>query len=396
LLAIIVSALAAARPAAADIQAAPTQGTMMIARDGGPPEELPLLRTKVHIQISGVAAQVEVAQSFHNPYTSPIEAVYVFPLPDDAAVGAMTIHVGDRTIRGVIKTRDEARATYAAAREAGKTAALLEQERPNIFTQSVTNIGPGQEIEVALVYDVLVHQDAGTYEVAYPMTVGPRYIPGNPLPPPDSGGGRLPDTDRVPDASRITPPVRPPGTRSGQDIEIAIALDAGLPIEDLASPTHAVAVEQPSPDHAVVRLAAGATIPNKDLVLRWRLAGDATRATVLSHHVADGGYLSLVLLPPAATERDQTGVELVFVVDTSGSMQGEPLDLVKQAMRYALGRLRPADSFRIINFSDEVGGMPAPLPVTPANVRAGLQLIDELGAGGGTEMLSGIEAALSG
>ena len=145
----------------------------------------------------------------------------------------MTMLVGERTIRGKIKTREEARAIYEAARNAGYVAALLDQERPNIFTQSVANIEPGEKVTVTISYVETLKYEEGSYEFSFPMVVGPRYIPGNATG--QSGGGWAPDTDQVPDASRITPPVTPEGTRAGHDISIAVSIDAGVPIQGLAS-----------------------------------------------------------------------------------------------------------------------------------------------------------------
>ncbi|HET8549425.1 MAG TPA: VIT domain-containing protein, partial [Bryobacteraceae bacterium] len=167
--------------------------------------ECPLKHTDVKAEISGPLARVHVVQQFENTAPDTVEAVYVFPLPHDAAVDQMDIQVGDRTIKGVIRERDEARRIYDAARNAGKMAALLDQERPNIFTQSVANIRPGEKVRVHISYVERVPYEAGTYSFVFPMVVGPRYIPGNAVG--KQGGGWAPDTDRVPDASKITPPV---------------------------------------------------------------------------------------------------------------------------------------------------------------------------------------------
>ncbi|MBZ5583865.1 MAG: hypothetical protein LAQ30_16975, partial [Acidobacteriia bacterium] len=181
-----------------------------------------------------------------------IEAVYTFPLPPGAAVDSMTMLVGDRTIRGLIKPREEARRIYDDARRAGKVAGLLDQDRPNVFTQAVANIMPGARVNIEISYVETVPYEAGAYEFTFPMVVGPRYIPGAPTG--KQGGGWAPDTNQVPDASRITPPVTPEGTRAGHDISLEVALDAGVPIESLAAKTHDIAIERPNPRQAVVRL----------------------------------------------------------------------------------------------------------------------------------------------
>ena len=215
--------------------------------------ECPLKHTDVKANISGFIARVTVTQTFHNPFDEKIEAVYVFPLPHTAAVDDMTMVMGERRIIGLIKRRDEARAAYERAIEQGATASLLEQERPNIFTQSVGNIKPGEEILIEISYVDVLSYDMGTYEFHFPMVVGPRYIPGTPTskkpdPPKElkgkvgeiegpeiegqmegtdpSGTGWSPDTTRVPDASRITPPVLKPGYRTGHDISLSVSLEA--------------------------------------------------------------------------------------------------------------------------------------------------------------------------
>jgi len=232
--------------------------------------ECPLKHTDVKANISGFIARVTVTQTFHNPYDEKIEAVYVFPLPHTAAIDDMTMTVGERRIVGLIKRRAEAQALYQAAIQHGKTASLLEQERPNIFTQSVGNIQPNDEIRIKISYVDVLDYDMGTYEFHFPMVVGPRYIPGTPtskmpeLPnelkgkvgeseapldaPLDgadpSGTGVAPDTDRVPDASRITPPVLKPGYRTAHDISLAVSLDAGVPIQDIQIVNHKADVDR--------------------------------------------------------------------------------------------------------------------------------------------------------
>ena len=184
-----------------------------------------------------------VTQVFENTASDKIEAVYTFPLPDDSAVDDMTIQIGDRTVRGLIKKREDARAIYEHARSTGHVAALLDQERPNIFTQSVANIMPGEQVTVTISYLQVLQYEAGSYEFVFPMVVGPRYIPGQPVG--QQGGGWSPDTTKVPDASRITPPVAVPGMRAGHDISIELSIDAGVPIQKLHSKSHEIDVDRP-------------------------------------------------------------------------------------------------------------------------------------------------------
>jgi Ca-activated chloride channel homolog len=351
--------------------------------DDGSRHELPLVKSAVHVDVRGPIAQVELVQTFANPSDAPIEAVYVFPLPHESAVGGMQMTIGTRTIRAVIKRRDEARKMYEAAKEEGKTAALLEQERPNIFTQSVANILPGEQIEVALTYDVLLSPIDDLYELALPTVVGPRYNPAS-----------------VADADRISPKVAVPGHTTGNVLTVDLDVDAALPITELASPTHGIVKRKVDRARYQVTLDDGDMVANKDFVLRWRVEVESPALAVLAHKDAgsDVGYATLMVqAPPAAPDSDEAR-ELVFIVDTSGSMSGEPMALGKRAMRYALERLDPGDQFRIFVFSNGVAGYEEGklFDASRENVRAALSWINGLEAGGGTEMIHAVKAALSG
>ncbi len=381
----------------------PTQGCMrVIPKDKDQKEDidLPLKHTEVQAEISGFVTRVKVVQTFTNPYTDPIEAVYVFPLPQNAAVSEMQIRIGDRIVKGVIKKREEAKQIYEDAKKAGKTAALLEQERPNIFSQSVANIMPGNDILVEITYDEVLAYENGLYEFVFPMVVGPRFIPGTPAG--QQAGGWSPDTDKVPDASRITPPVLKPGERNGHDINVTVKLNAGVPVRSLECPSHRVVVS-PEPGaggilarECTVRIEPNDAIPNKDFVIRYRLTGEKPQMGLLAHQGDLGGYFLLMFQPPetAATET-VTPKEMVFVMDCSGSMSGEPISLSKKAVRYALENLNPGDTFQIIRFSESASPFAEePLPATRANIRRGLSYINGLEGEGGTMMIEGIKAAL--
>src|SRR2546422_6019164 len=218
----------------ASAQSGETQGSLQVVDPNGKPKAVcPLKHTDVKAEISGFLARVVVTQEFENPFKEKIEAVYTFPLPQNAAVDDMTMLVGDRTVRGKILLREEAQAVYEAAKNNGQTASLLNQERPNIFTQSVANILPGEQIKITISYVETLKYEDGSYEFVFPMVVGPRYIPGNATG--AQGDGFAPDTDRVPDGSRITPQPAPEGMRAGHDVSLQISLDAGVPIDGLTS-----------------------------------------------------------------------------------------------------------------------------------------------------------------
>ena len=354
----------------------------------------PLKHTDVRAEISGFLARVNVTQEFENPFKEKIEAVYTFPLSADAAVDDMTMKVGERVVRGKILRREEAQAVYEAARERGQVASLLDQERPNVFTQSVANIMPGERVTVTISYVEKLKYEDGTYEFSFPLVVGPRYVPGAPTG--RQGGGFSPDTTRVPDASRITPRPAPPGARAGHDVSLSVALDAGVPVASVNSISHQIVSEKLSEHSAVVRLKNEATIPNKDFVLRYRTAGRRMEDAILTHRGERGGYFTLILQPPDRTDpAEVTPKEIVFVLDTSGSMSGFPIEKAKEAMRHALDGLNPQDTFNLITFSGDTHVLfPAPVAPTPENLKKAQDFLASRRGMGGTEMMKAIRAAL--
>ena len=368
--------------------------------DGKPVQSFPLKHTDVSIQISGSLARTQVTQQFENPYPDKIEAVYTFPLPQTAAVDEMTLTVGERVVKGKIKKREEARAIYEAAKRRGNVAGLLDQERPNIFTQAVANILPGEQIEITISYVETLRYDNGAYSVVFPIVVGLRYIPGQPIigesAPQPLGGGWAYDTDEVPDASHITPPVLKPGTRSGHDLSLSVEIDAGVPIRHVQSTTHKIAVTNSNDSRAEVHLQEKATIPNKDFILTYAVAGEDIRDAILTHRNGKEGFFTLLLQPPARVKTDAvTPKELVFVLDTSGSMAGFPLDKAKETMRLAIDGLNSRDTFNLITFAGDTRILfPEPVLATPSNVRKAQHFLESRRGGGGTEMMKAIRAAL--
>jgi len=384
-------------PAQASVHHEPQGCLISLDPEGKPSQLLPLKHTDVKIEVSGFLARTHVTQLFENPYKEKIEAVYTFPLPQRAAVDDMTLTIGERMVKAKIKRREEAQAIYEAARTKGHVAGLLDQERPNIFTQSVANIMPGEKITVTISYVETLQYEDGSYELVFPMVVGPRYIPGTPTG--KQGGGWAPDTNQVPDASRITPPVTPPGMRAGHDISIELSLDAGLPLESVTSITHQVSVDKPTPSRALVRLTNKATIPNKDFILKYDVAGKKIADAVLTHRNGQNGndgFFTLILQPPdRVTPAEVTPKELVFVLDTSGSMSGFPIEKAKETMKLALEGLYPQDTFNLITFSGDTHILfPEPVPATKENLRKAQTFLASRTGSGGTEMMKAIRAAL--
>lgn len=367
------------------------QGTLEASLDDGPTTPFVLEHTDVVAEVTGFVSAVTVTQRFKNPFTKPVEAIYVFPLPENAGVDEMTLTAGSRVIRATIQKRAEARRMYEAAKSQGRRAALLDQERPNIFTQSVANLLPGESVQVSLRYVAPLRFDDGAYTFNFPMTVGPRYVPGAPLDGQSQGSGTVPDTDRVDDASRITPPVE----RTGRDISVEVRLEAGTVIEDLWSVSHRLQSERPSSSRAVVSLDPSDRLPNKDLILRWRVSGAEKRAAVVSSGGPEGTF-ALMLNPEAQPlSAEVMPKEMVFVIDTSCSMGGPPLDAAKRAMTLAMQQMNPRDTFMLIDFADRASSFhDAPLPNTPQNVSNALKYLRALPSGGGTNQLDGIRRAL--
>ncbi|MGH8066293.1 MAG: VIT domain-containing protein [Candidatus Entotheonellia bacterium] len=368
----------------------------IVDQDGAPTAACPLKHTDVEADISGFVSRVRVRQTFHNPLDRKIEAFYVFPLPSDAAVDGLVMTVGERRIVGQIKPRTEARTIYEAARAAGHVASLLDQERPNIFTQAVTNIEPGAQVVIELSYVETLWYDDGVFEFVFPMVVGPRYMPGSPTG--SQGSGWAPDTTQVPDASRISPPVALPGTRTGHDISVTVHLDAGMPLLELHSVLHEVDVAQAGAGRATVALKRQADVPNRDFILRYRTAIDAIGDAFLTHTDARGTFFTLVLQPPRTVRPEQAvPKELIFVIDRSGSMSGFPIEKAKETMRLAIERMNPQDTFNLLSFSGGTGRCFArPVPNTPAHRATALKYLADLSGSGGTEMMPAIKEALGG
>jgi len=353
-------------------------------------DPVPLIHTDVVLDVRGLVASATVTQQYANSSTEPIEAVYIFPLPHYAAVYDMEIRIGNRVIRSTIRERQEAKRVYEAARSAGKRAALVEQERPNIFTTSVANIMPGDHVDVRLRYVEPLLWEEGRMRLVFPMVVGPRYIPGTNAVG-HAGTGWALDTNSVSDASRITPPVRSPESRSGHDISLAVDLDPGFEAASIKSVSHTINVQTLHDGRQRVELATGTTIPNKDFVLEVQQAKSPKPKTALFLSPAnDSGetHFLLAAFPPTVQPAERMPVEMLYMIDVSGSMAGTSIEQAREALLQALNRLGPCDRFGILEFSSGYGELAAePLPATSENLAAARDYVRHLEAGGGTEML---------
>jgi Ca-activated chloride channel family protein len=362
------------------------------APDGTRLGPCPLEHTDVAVEITGFVARIRVTQLFANHFSEPVAAVYTFPLSERAAVDAMWMRTGERVIRGAIARREEARKIYEAARDHGQLAGLLDQERPNVFTQSVANLVPGAAVEIKIEYVEPLVYSGGSFEFVFPTVVGPRFVPGSPTG--HAGTGWAPDTTRVPDGSRVTPPVTPEGTRAGHDLRLSVEIDAGVPILDVAAPSYDVVVTRPEAHRARVRLRNRQEIPNRDFVLRYTVAGDTLQSGYLTHRPAGAaeGYVSFVLLPPKrVTAQTAAPKEVVFVIDRSGSQSGRPLEVAKATVLWILDHLNPNDTFQVVDFGSEAHELfSRPELVSAESKRTAHAYLATLDADGGTLMAEAV------
>jgi Ca-activated chloride channel family protein len=349
----------------------PTEGSLYaVGKSGKELGTCPLKGTEVDVEISGFMSRVKVRQEFVNSYPQPIEAVYMFPLPEKGAVDRMTMTVGDRVMRGRIMKREEARETYETAKSEGKVASLLDQENENVFTQSVANIMPGERVVIEISYVETLKYEDGAYEFVFPMVVAPRR--GSPA------------------------AAKPARLRSGSDISIEVNLDAGVPVEQIRSLSHQIDQINMTPNTAKVKLHGGKTLPNKDFVLRYDVTGKRIEDAVLAHRDARGGFFTMILQPPDVPAADErTPKEIVFVLDTSGSMDGFPIEKAKEAMGLSLDGLHPDDTFNLITFAGDTDILfDRPVPATQANLQRARAFIADRNREGGTEMMAAIKASL--
>src|SRR6267142_486965 len=360
----------------------------------------PTLKTDVSIVVSGIVARASVRQEFTNPSRAWAEGIYVFPLPEDAAVDRLRMKVGDRLIEGVIQERSAAKAQYDQAKQEGRRASLVEQERPNLFTTSVANIAPGAAISIEIEYQQTVRYDTGQFSLRFPMVVGPRYIPGEPASGPPSGTGWSPDTGQVPDASRITPPVEHPSRGPLNPVSLTVELDPGAPLARLAASYHAVQTTPLADGRYRIELAQGTVPADRDFDLVWQPNVEATPvATLFTERKGAETFAVLMVTPPASTALDGLRLprEVIFVIDNSGSMGGTSIDQAKAALKLALDRLRPGDAFNVIRFNHTTDAVfPAARPATAPNLAAASRYVGRLRADGGTEMLPALQQALDG
>jgi Ca-activated chloride channel family protein len=342
--------------------------------DGG--GALVLEHTSVVAEVAAGLARVTLVEWFTNPYDTPLEATYLLPLPVDSAVDRMDLTCGDRQIDGVVMERQAARALYDQAKAEGRKAALLEQQRDNLFTQHVSGLCPGETVEVTLQYVEQLPYEDGVYGFVFPMTVGPRFSP-----------------PWVEDAAALETPY----ARTGRDVDVTVYIDEGMPVESMWSDSHDVVVEREDAHGMEVALDASDTIPNRDFEMHWTLAGEQPRAAVVAHRTGDQpGYLALTVEPQVLGDLFQPRPrELLFVLDASCSMAGQPWALASATVGKALDAMNPDDTFDLVTFSNDSDVLfPEPQPATAAAIAQARQWLRDAYDGGGTNMDRGIVRSL--
>lgn len=390
----------ATQSSASDRPGDQTSGSFLVrAMPGGQYLRAPVLSTDVKFMVSGTVARAVVQQQFRNDSQDWVEGIYVFPLPENAAVDRLTMHVGDRLVEGRIRSREQARVEYEAARDQGSLASLVEQERPNIFTSSVANLGPGQSLTVEIEYQQTLRYQDGSVSLRFPTVVAPRYIPGSPQSEgKPAGNGWAKDTDKVEDASRISPPVVAQGEALRNPVTVHVELDAGFPVDQVRSRYHQIQVEKRADNRYEVSLATGPFAADRDFELVWTpLPGTQPRGALFRESGAGETHLLLTLFPPFGAKADDKRLprEVIYVIDTSGSMEGTSIAQARAALRMALGQIAPEDRFNIIQFNSATELLfPSSRQANVTNLAAARRYVDKLKAGGGTEMVPAMQAAL--
>jgi Ca-activated chloride channel family protein len=378
------------------------RGELLVAMEDGRLQPAPLVSQQVKMTVSGIVARVVVEQHFVNPGASWIEALYVFPLPDESSVDHLRLRVGERLLEGQIMEKEEAVKTHERAKSEGRKSSLLVQNRANIFTTRVANIGPGEEVTVEIEYQQEVRFSDGIFSLRFPMVVGPRYIPGQPLaeraeaPLTVNATGWAKNTDQVPDASEITPPVDLAGETT-LPVDLTIDLAAGIPLSRIDSLYHGIVSEEVGNGHYTIRL-TGEIKADRDFVLEWQPAqtGDA-RAALFAETLGNDQYMLLMLMPPQAVDASPVPREVIFILDVSGSMAGTSILQAKAAISMALGSLRPADHFNLIVFNNDARALfQEARPADRDHIAEARRFIDQLKADGGTEMKPALMLALDG
>jgi Ca-activated chloride channel family protein len=380
--------------------ASPVHASLVLGDAGNPPLDAPLVATEIDVAVAGVVARTTVTQHYINPTGQWREGLYTFPLPDRAAVDRLHMQVGERVVEGEIREKEDARATYAKAKAAGIKASLVESARPNLFGTRVAHLGPGETVSITIEYQETLRYDQGSFSLRVPLAVTPRYTPGATPPVLDGGAafravaqGDVEDDEAVPAAPYVAPGMPP-----ANPVKLHVRVDAGFALADIASASHAITVGDDGAHHYDIALADDIVPANRDFELAWKPDVGAAPGAALFTETLDGKtYALLMMLPPSAPAVAPIAPrEATFIVDTSGSMSGASIDQAREAVLFALGRLKPGDRFNVIEFNSVTRPLfGAPMPVDASTLASAQRFVRGLRADGGTEMKPALEAAFA-
>ncbi len=348
-------------------------------------DQLPLKSTSARVDIAGVISNVKVTQVYKNEGKNVLEAIYIFPASTRAAVYDMKMTIGERTIQAIIKEKEQARHDYEKAKQEGKSASLLEQQRPNVFQMNVANIMPGDEIKVELFYTELLVPEKGVYEFVYPTVIGPRY-------------SNKPEKNASPSDKWVANPYTTEGKKPMYSFDIQVNLNTGLPVKDVSCSTHETEIAYNGANNARINLKSGNEFEgNRDFILKYRLQGDQIQSGVLLYEGKDENFFLAMVQPQQRVSPNQIPPrEYVFIVDVSGSMNGFPIDISKKLMRNLLKNLKPTDKFNVVLFAGASNLLSeTSLSVNEENILKAISLIDKQDGGGGTELIPALDKALA-
>lgn len=377
---ICLAPIASARQTAANDDI--TSGALVLRTRGGATPTAVRLGTDMQVTVTGQTARVKVIQAFRNTGNEWVEATYLYPLPEDGAVDSLKMVIGQRVIIGQINRREEARQIYEQAKQQGRGAGLVEQQRPNMFTNRVANIGPGETVLIEIEYQAPVRRIAGEYALRLPLLVGPRYVPA---------------ATPIRAAAAVSAPVLDPRRHpAANPVTITVHLNPGFSPTGIVSAYHPVRIENGVGSARTITLSDSPTPANRDFELRWRSSETDPSVGLFRERLRGSDYLMAVIAPPAPDQRRSPPPrELVFVIDNSGSMSGDSMRQARESLKLALRSLAPTDRFNVIRFDDSMTELfDQPVPATPRQIALALRYADSLEAQGGTEMLPALIEAL--
>lgn len=410
---VVVALCSLSHIAFANIQEESSTAELVFTSNQGADVSAMLLDTNVSGSVSGLVSTITIVQKYRNDSNDWVNGQYRFPLPENAAVDSLTLETEGRILHGVVKEKQAAQKEFNVAKKAGKKAGLLKQHRPNLFSMSLANIAPWSEVTATISFVSTVQYEHGTFSLRLPTTFTPRFIPGAPLwlskveetefesegsLDIDATAGWAFNTDQVPDASEITPPqIASPPNADSHRFSLTLLLDAGVPLDDISSVTHAINVAKTTNDTHEVSLANGTANLDRDLLLTWTpAANQAPEAAVFRQQGESAQHNLVMLIPPTKNVVSTLPREIIFIIDSSGSMAGVSILQAQQGLQTALNLLAPGDKFNVIDFDSSARKLfSAPQPATNNNVVRASTFVNNLVADGGTNMAEALEMAFS-